>query len=90
MGSGSYRMPLPLPVGEYRIAAWAGVSDDFEMPELVAGKSTLEDLMVRMKRKESLVHNKALNPLWYGEVTDCRLYRQTGTDGNGLSDKGYQ
>lgn len=63
LGSGSYRMPLPLPVGEYRIAAWAGVSDDFEMPELVAGKSTLEDLMVRMKRKESLVHNKALNPL---------------------------
>lgn len=68
LGSGSYRMPLPLPVGEYRIAAWAGVSDDFEMPELVAGKSTLEDLRVRMKRKESLVHNKALNPLWYGEV----------------------
>ena len=65
---GSYRMPLPLPVGEYRIAAWAGVSDDFEMPELVAGKSTLEDLRVRMKRKESLVHNKALNPLWYGGV----------------------
>ena len=28
-------MPLPLPVGEYRIAAWAGVSDDFEIPELV-------------------------------------------------------
>ena len=23
LGSGSYRMPLPLPVGEYRIAAWA-------------------------------------------------------------------
>ena len=65
---GSYRMPLPLPVGEYRITAWAGVSDDFEMPELVAGKSTLEDLMVRMKREESLVHNKALNPLWYGGV----------------------
>ena len=21
---------------------------------------------------------------------DCRLYRQTGTDGNGLPDKGYQ
>ena len=68
LGNGSYRMPLPLPVGEYRITAWAGVSDDFEMPELVAGKSTLEDLMVRMKREESLVHNKALNPLWYGGV----------------------
>lgn len=65
---GSYRMPLPLPVGEYRIAAWAGMSDDFEMPEPVAGKTTLEDLTVRMKREESLVHNKALNPLWYGGV----------------------
>ena len=65
---GSYRMPLPLPAGEYRIAAWAGMSDDFEMPEPVAGKTTLEDLTVRMKREESLVHNKALNPLWYGGV----------------------
>ena len=66
LGGGSYRMPLPLPVGEYRIAAWAGMSDDFEMPEPVAGKTTLEELTVRMKREESLVHNKALNPLWYG------------------------
>ena len=65
---GSYRMPLPLPAGEYRIAAWAGMSADFEMPEPVAGKTTLEELTVRMKREESLVHNKALNPLWYGGV----------------------
>ena len=68
LGGGSYRMPLPLPAGEYRIAAWAGMSDDFEMPEPVAGKTTLEDLTVRMKREESLVHNKALNPLWHGGV----------------------
>ena len=68
LGGGSYRMPVPLPAGEYRIAAWAGMSDDFEMPEPVAGKTTLEDLTVRMKREESLVHNKALNPLWYGGV----------------------
>lgn len=68
LGSDSYSMPLQLPVGEYRIATWAGMSDDFEMPELVAGKSTLEDLTVRMKREESLIHNKALKPLWYGEV----------------------
>ncbi|KAA3865236.1 FimB/Mfa2 family fimbrial subunit [Bacteroides ovatus] len=68
LGGGSYRMPLPLPAGEYRIAAWAGMSDDFEMPEPVAGKTTLDDLTVRMKREESLVHNKALNPLWYGGV----------------------
>ena len=68
LGGGSYRMPLPLPAGEYRIAAWAGMSDDFEMPEPVAGKTTLEELTVRMKREESLVHNNALNPLWYGVV----------------------
>ncbi len=68
LGSGSYRMHLQLPIGEYRIATWAGMSDAFEMPEPVAGKTTLEDLTVRMKREESLVHNKALNPLWYGGV----------------------
>ena len=65
---GSYRMPLPLPAGEYRIAAWAGMSDDIELPEPVAGKTTLEELTVRMKREETLVHNKTLNPLWYGGV----------------------
>ena len=67
LGSGSSRMQLQLPIGEYRIATWAGMSDAFEMPELVAGKSTLEDLTVKMKR-ESLIHNKVLEPLWYGEV----------------------
>ena len=68
LGSGSYRMQLQLPIGEYRIATWAGMSDAFEMPELVAGKSTLKDLTVKMKREESLIHNKVLEPLWYGEV----------------------
>ena len=68
LGSGSYRMQLQLPIGEYRIATWAGMSDAFEMPEPVAGKSTLEDLTVKMKREESLIHNKVLEPLWYGGV----------------------
>lgn len=68
LGGGSYRMQLQLPIGEYRIATWAGMSDAFEMPELVAGKSTLKDLTVKMKREESLIHNKVLEPLWYGEV----------------------
>ena len=68
LGSGSYRMQLQLPIGEYQIATWAGMSDAFEMPEPVAGKSTLEDLTVKMKREESLIHNKVLEPLWYGEV----------------------
>ena len=40
----------------------------YRMPEPVAGKTTLEELTVRMKREDSLVHNKALNPLWYGGV----------------------
>ena len=68
LGSGSYRMQLQLPIGEYRIATWAGMSDAFEMPELVAGKSTLKDLTVKMKREESLIHNKVLEPLWYGGI----------------------
>ena len=68
LGSGSYRMQLQLPIGEYRIATWAGMSDAFEVPEPVAGKSTLEDLTVKMKREESLIHNKVLEPLWYGEI----------------------
>ena len=78
LGSGSYRMQLQLPIGEYRIATWAGMSDAFEMPELVAGKSTLKDLTVKMKREESLIHNKVLEPLWYGGVQTVNFTGKQG------------
>lgn len=67
LAAGNYRMPLDLPLGEYRISAWGGMSDDFEMPRLVVGQSTPEDLTVKMKREATLIHNKELHPLWYGE-----------------------
>ena len=67
LAAGNYRMLLDLPLGEYRISAWGGMSDDFEMPRLVVGQSTPEDLTVKMKREATLIHNKELHPLWYGE-----------------------
>ena len=60
-------MPLDLPLGEYRISAWGGMSDDFEMPRLVVGQSTPEDLTVKMNREATLIYDKELHPLWYGE-----------------------
>mgnify|MGYP000003315621 FL=1 len=68
LGTGTYKMPIELPVGEYQVAAWAGISDAFEMPELYAGQSKLNDLTVKMKREGTLIHNTELEPLWYGEV----------------------
>ena len=67
LAAGNYRMPLDLPLGEYRISAWGGMSDDFEMPRLVAGQSTPEDLTVKMNREATLIYDKELHPLWYGE-----------------------
>lgn len=67
LAAGNYRMLLDLPLGEYRISAWGGMSDDFEMPRLVVGQSTPEDLTVKMKREATLIHDKELHPLWYGE-----------------------
>ena len=67
LATGNYRMPLDLPLGEYRISAWGGMSDDFEIPRLVVGQSTPEDLTVKMKREAPLIHDKELHPLWYGE-----------------------
>jgi len=68
LGTGTYKMSLELPVGEYQVAAWAGMSDAFEMQELRAGQSKLNDLTMKMKREKSLIHNVKLEPLWHGEV----------------------
>lgn len=62
LAAGNYRMPLDLPLGEYRISAWGGMSDDFEMPRLVVGQSTPEDLTVKMNREATLIYDKDCIP----------------------------
>lgn len=68
--SGDYQMELDLPVGHYKLMAWAGVHDSYEIPPLQEGVSTITDLKLRLKRDETLIIDKKLEPLWYGEIMD--------------------
>ncbi|MCD8136310.1 MAG: FimB/Mfa2 family fimbrial subunit [Parabacteroides gordonii] len=68
LGTGSYLMAVALPVGEYQFMAWAGARDSYDITSLQAGVSSIEDLQLQLKREASLIIDKELEPLWYGEI----------------------
>ena len=68
LADGSYSMQVKLPVGEYRLLAWAGVGDSYDIAPLTRGVSTIEEMKLKLKREQSLVIDKSLEPLWYGEI----------------------
>lgn len=74
--SGTYRMEVKLPVGKYQFMAWAGVHDSYDITSLQPGVSSIEDLKLKLKRDVSLIIDKDLEPLWYGEIIDVDF---TGT-----------
>lgn len=65
-----YRMELPLPAGDYRLIAWAGLYDrSYEFASnLTVGVSTPEDLRVKMRRGADNVQDNELDALWHGEI----------------------
>ena len=74
-----YRMLCPLPVGKYRLVAWAGLYDrSYEFAETV---SVPDELSVRMRRGANGVQDKELDALWHGEaemtVTDAEQHTVT-------------
>lgn len=71
--TGSYLMEVKLPIGQYKMMAWAGVHDSYDVPLLVAGTSRVADLKLKLKRESSLVIDKELEPLWYGEMIDVNF-----------------
>ncbi len=68
LADGSYSMQVKLPVGEYRLLAWAGLGDSYDIAPLTRGVSTIEEMKLKLKREQSLVIDKSLEPLWYGEI----------------------
>lgn len=68
LATGNYRMSVSLPVGHYQFMAWAGAHDSYDIASLDAGISDISDLKLRLKREESLIVDKELEPLWYGEI----------------------
>lgn len=76
LGTGSYLMEVKLPVGQYQFMAWAGAHDSYDITSLQAGVSSITDLKLQLKREETLIINKELEPLWYGEINNVDF---TGT-----------
>lgn len=80
--TGNYRMEVAVPVGEYKFMAWAGARDSYDIVQLTKGVSTINELKLKLKRDQSLIINKDLEPLWYGEIIDVDFtgtYYQTET-----------
>jgi len=77
--TGSYLMEVPLPVGKYQFMAWAkaGVYDAsgnqiaapaYEIPTFTPGVTTIQEMKLKLERDPSLIINKELEALWYGEI----------------------
>ena len=73
LSTGNYLMEVALPVGEYQFMAWAGARDSYDITSLTPGVSTISDLRLQLKREESLIINKELETLWYGEIIDVNF-----------------
>ena len=78
LGTGSYLISVMLPVGEYQFMAWAGAHDSYDIASLQTGVSSIEDLKLQLKREETLIIDKELEPLWYGEIN--KVYFTGTTD----------
>ena len=72
LATGNYQMSVALPLGEYKLMAWAGGHDSYDVPQLASGES-ITDLELKLKRTSSLIIDKALEPLWYGEINDIHF-----------------
>lgn len=77
LATGNYRMEVEVPVGKYIFMAWAGAHDSYEITPLTPGVSTVKELKLKLKRNESLMIDKELEPLWYGEILAVHF---TGTN----------
>jgi len=70
---GNYLMEVVIPVGEYKFMAWAGAHDSYDITPLTPGVSDIKDLKLKLKRETSLIINKEIEPLWYGEIIDVKF-----------------
>ena len=58
LSTGNYLMEVELPVGQYQFMAWAGARDSYD---------------ITSKREASLIINKRMETLWYGEVINVNF-----------------
>lgn len=78
LAADDYYMTLDVDPGQYRLVAWAGLSEEdnsYEVPELTVGQHTLTDLQCRINRYPHQAHGGQqvdsvgqLAALWHGVV----------------------
>lgn len=73
LSTGHYLMAVEVPVGEYKFMAWAGAGDSYDISELTPGVTTIQEMKLKLKRTSSLVVNRQLERLWYGEIIDVNF-----------------
>lgn len=73
LSTGNYLMEVTLPVGEYQFMAWAGARDSYDITSLTPGVSTITDMRLILKREASLIIDKELETLWYGEIINVNF-----------------
>jgi len=61
-----YRMLVDLVPGTYQLVTWAGINKKYyESPELIPGKSVIEDLKVKTVRLEDQTEREEMDALWH-------------------------
>lgn len=73
LASGHYLMEVVVPFGQYRFMAWAGARDSYEIADLTPGVTTIEEMELKLKRPASLMVDRQLERLWYGETIDVNF-----------------
>ncbi|WP_293666299.1 FimB/Mfa2 family fimbrial subunit [uncultured Parabacteroides sp.] len=67
LATGNYLMEVKLPVGEYQFLAWAGAHDSYDIAS-TKGESGITEMKLKLKREQSRIIDKELEPLWYGGI----------------------
>lgn len=85
LAADGYFMTLDIDPGQYRLVAWAGLTEEdtsYDMPELTVGRHTLTDLQCRINRyPHTLTHGAQVDsvgllaPLWHGVVEQQTVTR---------------
>ena len=76
LATGNYRMEVKLPVGEYQFLAWAGAHDSYDIAS-AKGESDITEMKLKLKREQSRIIDKELEPLWHGGINHVEFTGKT-------------
>ena len=73
-------MNLPIEPGWYKMVVWTGTEDiNYEVPDMIPGISTMEDLKVRVVRDSNNRQGNKLSSLWHGRIEKAEVKKSEYT-----------